>query len=392
MNGQLSRHDVTLSNWAEEPYNVWAFQHMAELVPSVRIPGNGRVDDDLSQATDGVCDIQFSSDGRTLSVGEMLTETHTDAFLVLHEGSIVCEHYFNDMGPSTLHLLMSVSKSVTATVAGILVGKGLLDPNATIESILPELAGSSFTGATVRQLLDMRTGTKFDENYDDSDSDIGISDRVYRWRPLDDLVVPPDAHAYFATLHNDGEHGVAFRYRSILIDVLGWVLERASDQPLNQLIASVLWQPLGAGSDAEITVDAAGNPLADGGISACLRDLGRFGLAMAQGGVIDGQTVVPPSWIEDILKGAPDGSKVFAEAYPDSPYYPKGAHYRSGWWVLEPSVPFFQAWGIYGQGIFIHVPTQVVVVKLSSWPTPMNIDLSCRTLDGVRAIVARLGS
>jgi hypothetical protein len=135
MNGQLSRHDVTLSNWAEEPYNVWAFQHMAELVPSVRIPGNGRVDDDLSQATDGVCDIQFSSDGRTLSVGEMLTETHTDAFLVLHEGSIVCEHYFNDMGPSTLHLLMSVSKSVTATVAGILVGKGLLDPNATIESL-----------------------------------------------------------------------------------------------------------------------------------------------------------------------------------------------------------------------------------------------------------------
>ena len=113
----------------------------------------------------------------------MLASTYTDGFLVLHRGSVVCEQYFNAMTPDTPHLLMSVSKSVVSTVAGILWERGLLDVSAAVETIVPELAGTSFRGATVQHLLDMRAGTHFDETYDNPQSDVRQYERVYLWRP-----------------------------------------------------------------------------------------------------------------------------------------------------------------------------------------------------------------
>ena len=103
---------------------------------------------------------------RVHSVGELLDQTYTDGFLVIRHGVIVTERYFNGMRADTPHLLMSVSKSITGLVAGALAGKGELDVTAPAEAIVPELAGTSFEGATVRHLLDMRAGTRFLEDYD----------------------------------------------------------------------------------------------------------------------------------------------------------------------------------------------------------------------------------
>ncbi len=112
-----------------------------------------------------------------------------------------------------------------------------------------------------------------------------------------------DALGYFATLQNDGAHGGPFRYRSILTDVLAWVLERPPGDRLHQLIARELWQPMGAEFDAEITVDARGNPMADGGICATLRDLARFGQLYLDRGRAGGRAVVPGTWIADTITG-----------------------------------------------------------------------------------------
>ena len=135
----------------------------------------------------------------------------------------------------------------------------------------------------MQHLLDMRAGTHFDESYDNLDADVRTYERVYLWRPDGHEPRPADALPYYATLHNDGEHGGPFRYRSILTDVLGWVIEQAGGGRLHELIARLVWQPMGAEFDAEITVDAHGNAMADGGVCATLRDLGRFGLLFAAG-------------------------------------------------------------------------------------------------------------
>ena len=218
---------VTLENWQRPPFNRWAFQHVRELIPTARIPRGDGPAWEMPRAEKDLNDVRFATWSGELTVGEMLDRTYTDGFLVIHQGLIIAERYFNGLRPDTPHLLMSVSKSVTGLVAGALAGKGALDVTAPVESILPELADTSFEGATVQHLLDMRTGTRFEEDYNDPEAEIAVSDRVYLWRPDDGRARPADAIAYFSTLTNDGPHGGSFRYRSILTDVLAWVLEQA---------------------------------------------------------------------------------------------------------------------------------------------------------------------
>ncbi|HYY09253.1 MAG TPA: serine hydrolase [Actinomycetota bacterium] len=364
---------VSLANWQDPPFNRWSFQHIRDLIPTARIPRTDAVRR-LPGAERDLSGIRFRSGGREMTVAQMLDRSFTDGFLVLHRGRVVFEQYRNGMTPETPHLLMSVSKSVAATIAGILVGRGQLDPDAPVEDVVPELGRTSFRGARVQHLLDMRTGTRFNEDYDDPAADVRVYEQVYLWRPRSGRRLPADALSYFATLRNDGEHGGSFRYRSILTDVLGWVVERAGGARLHELIARELWEPMGAEFDADITVDAHGNPMADGGISATLRDLGRFGQLYLERGMRGRRRIVPGGWIDDTVRGAPDGPRAFVEG-DDPPGFPRGTHYRNCWWIYDASSPLYAASGINGQHIFIHGPSELVVVKLSTWPTALNTTL-----------------
>jgi CubicO group peptidase (beta-lactamase class C family) len=380
---------VTLDNWQHAPFNRWAFQHVRELVPTARIPrGDGPVWE-LPRAEQDLTAVRFADRSRELTVGEHLDETYTDGFLVIHRGQIVTERYFNGLRPDTPHLLMSVSKSVTGLVAGALADKGVLDVTARVETIVPELGGTSFEGATVQQLLDMRTGTRFVEDYDDPEGDIAVSDRIYLWRPDDGKPRPADAIEFFATLVNDCPHGGAFQYRSILTDVLAWVMEKAGRARFSELVARKLWQPMGAEHDAEVTVDGHGNALADGGISATLRDAGRVGLLALRRGRARDTQVVPQSWIRDTIRGSPDSRWAFREG-DGAKGHPHGAHYRNCWWVTDPLLPLFQATGIHGQSVIVHVPSRTVVVKLSSWPRVLNPPVRHATNAAALAIAAAL--
>jgi CubicO group peptidase (beta-lactamase class C family) len=382
---------VTLANWQDPPFNRWGFQHVRDLIPTARIARGDGPARALPRAGRELEDLAFRSGRRRMTVARMLDETATDGFLVLHRGRIVTEHYRNGLTPDRTHLLMSVSKSIVSTVAGILAGRGLLDVNGLVTGYLPELRNTSFEGATVQHLLDMRTGTRFNEDYENLDAEVRVYEQVYLWRPRTGRRLPADACTYFAGLKNDGEHGGPFRYRSVLTDVLGWVVERAGGARLAELISREVWQPMGAEFDAEITVDAHGNAMADGGVCATLRDLGRFALLFADGGRRGRQRIVPSAWIRDIVAGAPDGADAFASS-PDAVGLPPGGHYRNKWWVVAPKVPAFTVFGINGQMAFVHAPAGVVVVKLSTWGTATSADEERWTLDATFAIAEALSA
>ena len=387
---------VTLANWQDPPFNRWAFQHVRELIPGARIARRaGRVRA-LPRAEQELGSIAFSFEGRELTVAELLEGTCTDGFLVLHRGRVVAEQYFNGMTPDTPHLLMSVSKSVTAAVAGVLAGRGLLDAGAELSRIVPELGPTSFAGATVQQLLDMRTGTRFNEDYADPAADVRTYERVYLWRPPAEAPgggepAADEALGYFGALPNDGPHGGPFQYRSILTDVLAWVIERAAGERLHHLIGRELWQPMGAEFDAEITLDRRGNPMADGGVSATLRDIARFGQLYLRRGRAGRRQVLPAWWVGDTVRGAPDGPRAFTEG-DNPPGFPAGSHYRNCWWIRDPALPFFHASGINGQHVFVHGPSDSVVVKLSTWPVAWSETLYGQTVAAACAIAATLAA
>jgi CubicO group peptidase (beta-lactamase class C family) len=367
---------VTLANWQEPPFNRWGFQHVAELIPTARIPrGDGPVRR-LPRRERDLSDLTIGPDVEPLD--GFLEGTYTDGILVVHDDTVVSERYFNSMRPDSRHLLMSVSKSVTSAVCGVLVGRGLLSPTDLVTAHLPELVGTAWDGCTVRALLDMRAGTRFDEDYANPQADVRMYEQIYLWRPRSDAGLPDDITAYYPTLENAGPHGGSFDYRSILTDVLAWVMERAAGERLHDLIARELWQPMGAEFDAELTVDGHGNPMADGGISCTLRDLARFGLSLRPGDGGDDRTVVLSAWIDDTLTPDVDTVEAF-ESSLDAREFPRGAYYRNQFWVIDPEAPIFLCSGINGQSVLIHGPADVVIAKFSTWPVAWTKEFSVRT-------------
>lgn len=271
-------------------------------------------------------------------------------------------------------------------LAGILVDQGVLAPEDRVTEHVPELAGSAFDGASVRDLLDMRAGTRFDETYDNPDSDVRATEALFGWAPGPRPAA--DALTYLRTLGNERPHGGRFEYRSILTDLLGLVLERAAKRPLAEALGDELWAPLGTETDAYVTVDADGFALADGGICVSLRDLARFGRMLAAGGVADGRRIVDAAWIDDTLRGGEDSREAFAEDERSADW--PGGHYRNQWWV--PSAGVLLGLGIHGQCLFIDHPSETVIATLSTWPTPTDPDRRRRALEAFRETVRALSS
>ncbi len=365
----------TLAAWKLPEHLSWSFRHVRELIPTARV-ARGAVASALPRRELGE---------PLPGVQELMQEGYTDGLLVIHGGEVVCEEYGRGMRPDDTHLLMSISKSVTGTLAGVLVERGALAPEDEVVAHVPELAGTSFEGASVRDLLDMRTGTRYDETYEDPKSDIVATAVQWGWAP--GTPPAPDGISYLAGLENAREHGGPFEYRSILTNALGLVLERAAGEPLAELLGRELWAPMGAQSDADLTVNREGFAVAGGGICATLRDLGRFGRLILDDGAIDGRQVVPASWIADTLRGGPDSTAAFA-GHEYETYFP-GGHYRNQWWVPAGERELFGL-GINGQHLYIDRGARVVIAKLSTWPTPLNYDLRTATLAAFRTIADHL--
>ena len=372
-------------DWDRPPWNRWAFQNVRDILPTAEIwRGRGpardlpRADRDL----DGLAVAGVSGEATTLA--GLLDDTYTDGFLVLKDGAVAYERYFNGMDERTLHLSQSVAKSFVAGVAGILASRGVIAVNAPVTDYLPELADTAYRGASLQHVLDMTSGVSFNENYSDPYSDVGQMDVAAGWKPI-----PPDSLASFRWPQHvfelilglgalERRHGDLFSYRSIETDVLAFCLERASGRRLPQLLSEEIWQRAGMEESGNITVDAAGYALASGGLSASLRDYGRFGLAYLEG------ILVPPGWIEATRSG---NHAIFVEPYTYT--LPEGA-YRNQWWIENPRSRAIMARGVFGQMVYVNWEHNMVVVKLSSWPDFLNVPFNVATIAALHAIAAAL--
>jgi CubicO group peptidase (beta-lactamase class C family) len=364
------------------------FHRLREVVPTARVAaspapyplGQGQLLDLELPVT--LCD------GATGTVRSVLEGTYTDGFIVLHEGKVRAEQYFGDYTADRPHMLFSVSKSIVSCVAAVLVGRGVLNPDALLTEYVPELASAGYAGATVRDVLDMRSGIVFSENYLEPYAEVRLLEQVIGWAPRTEALLPHSMYVYLATLRSSRPHGGVFEYRSCETDVLGWVCERAAGERMPELISQVLWSRF-AENDMDAGVDLAGAVMHDGGLAATLRDAARFGELLLHGGELAGEQVVPRSWIDDALAGAPDSREVFA-ASPTDTRMP-GGMYRSQFWLPYPDRRVLLCLGIHGQMVFVDYDHGTVVAKLSSWPYPQDAVMLLNTFAAANAIGAAVG-
>lgn len=379
---------VPRADWDRAPWNRWAFQNIRKILPTETIARGPSV---TLWATDpqDFSGVSFTGwNDRPMTVADMLDD-YTDGFLVARGGTILHESYHNAMTRDTLHLAQSVSKSLVSTVAGVLIGGGRMEPDAPVSDYLPELAATAWNGATVRQVLDMTTGVKFIEDYEDPDSDIGRTDVACGWKPRPGGSDPADWPGcmwdqIMGLTECDAEHGARFKYRSIETDVLGLAISRITGLTLAQAISAHVWAPMGAENDADITVDPAGTGLADGGVSATLRDFARFGQTMLDGGIAGGRQVIPRPWVDDVRSGA------HGRFDNQSREFMPNGRYRNMFWIQDHDRTTHLSLGVFGQFIYVSPERDMVVAKLSSWPDFLSDEHHSNTMRAINAIAAEL--
>ena len=340
------------SSWRTPPHSRWAFHHVAEILPTAEIAADPAAKPlpERPSSLDGFS-LKLPGD-RTLTLDQTLAATATDALVVLKDGAVVFERYANGMTAQTPHILMSMSKAFTGTLAAVLERDGVLDPSAAIASLLPELAETGYAKATVRHLLDMRTGV-----------------RVWNADPV----------AYAAILSGDADRksfiqlakeatasdadGGPFGYTSLNTDLIGRAIERLTGQSFADVASERLWKPIGAQHAAQVVLDREGAPWSSGGVCATARDVARLGQA-----VLDGSGGVPPSLLRDLTEAGDREAWATGEWASAFSGVSRSMSYRSGWYTQDDRRPVLFAMGVHGQHMFLDRDSGLVIAKLSSQP------------------------
>jgi len=360
---------VTRDNALAYPYTGWSYQHVRELFPTRGVARGGPVSPLPSQpmALDG---LTFAApDGKKISWAQFEAETHTDAMLVLHKGKIVYERYANGMTPESQHLLFSVTKSFVGLMAELLVHDGKLDETAKVITYVPELAGSAWETATVRDLMDMRDGVSFDENYANPNAEIHRYALAWGWGPAN-IPAPKGVYEALPTLKTRfAESGGPFRYRSAATDALGWVIARASGQSLSSLVSERVWKRLGVEHDATWAIDPAGQEIAAAGLNVTARDLARLGEMLRQDGRFNGQQIIPAAVVKKIKAGSDNAAFRASNPIPARLNW----SYRSQFWISHDANQSFNLFGVAGQRVYIDPTNQIVIVRFGSHPVLSNL-------------------
>ena len=358
---------ATLANWRTPPHSTWAFRHVEELLPTAAIT-HGSPSPLLAGDILDVHKLSVRFENRAWSFDEVIRETDSDGILVLQDGKVVHQSYCRGDG-TTRHILFSVSKSITALLAGILVERGRLDPEAPVTHYVPEVAASAYGSAGVRHILDMTVDLVFVEDYLAAEGDFARYRVATGWNPPNPKFGSLGLHEFLATLpRGNHEHGKAFHYVSPNSDLLGWILERAGGESFVSQVSRLIWRPLGAEYDAYITVDGHGAPRTAGGICTTLPDLARLAEMVRCGGLANGQRIVPQDWIDDIWES---GDRAAWQLGSMVELFPEG-RYRSQWYISTEHDPALCAIGIHGQWIYIKPNTKTVIVKQSAQREPLD--------------------
>lgn len=305
--------------------------------------------------------LNFSTEflGEKISLEEFIDRSNTSAFLVLKDGEIIFERYFHGDSADSRHMSFSVAKSFVSALVGAAVEEGKISSiDDPIQKYLPELDSPTFDGVTIKHILQMSSGVRFNEDYTDPKSDIN---------KMVGAVQTMSYLQYINGLEREHPPGTYNHYASINPQLLGILLIRVTGKSLTDYSAEKIWKPLGMEKTGYWRLDNQGLELAMGGMAATARDYARLGLLYLNKGRVGDKQVLPESWVHDSV-------------IPNEPHLMPGENpmssstfgYQYQWWMPPKYDGDFLARGIWGQNIYVHPGNRVVIVKLSA--DPKNFD------------------
>ncbi len=351
---------------AQFPQLRWALNHYRELAPTKTVRRAASPSVLPRAAQEAALDaLRFTAlTGESTSWADAFAAIHTDGLCVMRRGQIVYERYWGAAEPHRPHLVMSVTKSFVGLLAQILVHEGRLDETKRVPHYIPEMAGTAYDTATVRDVMDMRIGVRYSENYADPKAEVWDYGRaggmMVRGK---DYAGPDTLYDFLKALVQEGPHGEAFAYKTVSSEVLAWIIKRVEGRDLSTVLSDRIWSRIGSEEDAYFNIDVVGTEVGGGGLNATLRDLVRFGEMMRK----DGDGVVPKAVVDDIRF---NGS---VEAFKPAGYVTlPGWAYRNMWWVSNNAHGAYMARGIYGQNVFIDPKAEMVIARLGSHTVAAN--------------------
>ncbi|HMK65885.1 MAG TPA: serine hydrolase, partial [Thermodesulfobacteriota bacterium] len=280
----------------------WSFSHWRELMPTANVSRGNVPVSPLPEAKRNLNDLTFTDmNGKSLNWEKALNLNYTDGILVLHKGKVVYERYFGALQPLKPHICFSVTKSFVGTMAAILASEGKIDPAALVTKYLPEMKGTAYEDATLRQVMDMVIGVKYSENYTDPKAEIwDYAKSGMALTGCPGYEGPKNYYEFLKTLKKEGSHGEAFAYKTVNAEILAWVVKRASGRSLSDFLSEAIWAKIGAEGDAYFQIDTIGTESGGGGLNTTLRDLARFGEMIRLKGFYNGKQIIPVKVVEDI--------------------------------------------------------------------------------------------
>ena len=297
----------------------------------------------------------FYFEDKDQDLNAALKHFKTDGLLIIKEGEVVYEEYFNGNSQTTRHISWSVAKSFLSSLVGIAVNDGLIDDiNDPITKYLPDFKNTGYDGIKIKNILQMSSGVLFNEDYADPNSDInkfGIA--IARGTSFRDFA---------KTLTKDKEQGTYNHYVSIDSQMLGLLLDKVTGMPLREYLQMHIWEKIGMEDEAYYLADNEDVDLALGGLNATLRDYAKFGLLYLNKGKWDNEQVVPEAWVD--ASHAMDLPHLQPGAGDDLSSSDWGYGYQ--WWVPGFPNTDYTASGVYNQYIYVDPVTETVIAKISS--------------------------
>ncbi len=334
------------------------FRSFYEQYPSLKIARTGKTYELPRRQLAEVMPEQYIYDKENRDISEWMQRTHTTGMAIMKDGQLIYENYFRGNTEDTQAIIMSVSKSMASMLIGVALEEGKIDSiEDPVTKYVPSLAGSAYdNGVTIKHVLQMSSGVRWDEDYGNLDSDLVRSVVATLLGSLDD---------FSATMVREHEPGSYNRYASIDTQVLGMIIREATGQSYQDYFNEKLWSKLGAEHDAYLMLDAVGEPLVYGGVNITLRDMVRFGqLYINNGKNFQNQSLVNAQWIKQST--VPLGEHV--QPGLDNPQSDSGFGYGYQWWIPMNPDDDYAAIGIYGQFIYINPKRGIVIAKTSAYP------------------------